>query len=297
LKNPPLISLITVNYNTLKDTIEFLESVQLLSYPNIETIVVDNFSTESPGQLLKEKFPFIKFIQSNQNLGFAGGNNLGIKEAEGDYLFFLNSDTLLSPHFLEPIVEFMQANPRIGMASPKVLFADGKTIQYAGAIAINPFTGRGKRVGLGTEDQGQYNQCYPTGLGHGAALIVTREALMKAGPMPEMYFLYYEEHDWCEQFKRLGFEMYYLGISSVIHKEGMSTGGDESPLKIYYMSRNRLLFQRRNSSGFPFIIGVLFFLLGAVPKTTISYLAKGKLKQLKAFYKGIGWNLVNWKLV
>ncbi|CAN5417858.1 glycosyltransferase family 2 protein [soil metagenome] len=297
MKRTPLISLITVNFNTLKDTVEFLESVRHLSYPHIETIVVDNFSKESPGPMLTKKFPNIIFIQSSKNLGFAGGNNLGIQAAKGDYLFFLNSDTIVSPDFLQPLIEFMESNQKVGMASPKVLFADNKTIQYAGAVAINPYTGRGKRVGLGEEDKRQYDTCYPTGLGHGAALLVRREVIIQVGLMPEIFFLYYEEHDWCEQAKRKGFEMYYLGIASIIHKEGMSTGGDESPLKIYYMSRNRLLFHRRNSKGFPFLIGLLFFSLIAVPKTTAKYLLGGKVQQIKAFYRGIGWNLVNWRLL
>ncbi len=295
MKNYPLISLITVNYNTLNDTIEFLESVQSLTYPNIETIVVDNFSAESPEQFLIGKFPSIVFIQSKKNLGFAGGNNLGIRVAKGDYLFFLNNDTVLSPNFLQPIVEFMQANSQVGMASPKVLFPDNKTIQYAGTTEISPFTGRGTRIGLWEEDKGQYDHNCPTGLGHGAALIVRPEAIHQVGPMPEIYFLYYEEHDWCEQFKRKGFQMYYIGVSSVVHKEGKSTGGDESPLKIYYMSRNRLLFQRRNYNGFPFIVSILFFLFGVIPKTTIKYLLFGKLEQLRAFYRGIAWNLTNQK--
>ncbi len=295
MKQRPLISLITVNYNTLKDTVEFLETAQQLRYSPLEVIVVDNASKERPGKALTEKFPFIVFIQSEKNLGFAGGNNLGIRVAKGHYLFFLNNDTLLFPDFLEPIVEFMEAHPEVGMASPKVLNADGKTIQYAGAIAISPFTGRGKRLGLMEEDKGQYDRCYPTGLGHGAALIVPRTVIDRVGPMPEIYFLYYEEHDWCEQVKRAGFEMYYLGNSKIVHKEAMSTGGEQSPLKVYYMARNRLLFMRRNSSGLPFLTGLLFFFLGSLPKQTIGYLLKRKLNLLQSCYKGIGWNIVNWR--
>lgn len=292
MKKFPLVSLITVNYNTTADTLEFLESAHKLTYPNVEIIVVDNASKESPGKAIQDSFPAVKFIRSERNLGFAGGNNLGVKESTGDYLFFLNSDTLLFPEFLEPIVAFMEAHPDAGMATPKVLYPDNRTIQYAGAIGINAFTGRGSRIGLMEEDRGQYDRSYKTDLGHGAALIVPRKIIDQVGMMPEIYFLYYEEHDWCEMVKRAGYNMYYIGESQVLHKESVSTGND-SPLKIYYLTRNRLVFMRRNFSGVPLLSGLLFFFLVSIPKNTLTHLMKRRFAHLKAFYRGIAWNLSN----
>lgn len=295
--NYPLVSFITINYIHIQETIDFLESTQKVTYPNIEVIVVDNGSPSGrPTSELKNRFPNVHFIQSEKNLGFAGGNNLGIKAAKGDYYFLLNNDTVLYPNFLEPIIEFMESHPDAGMASPKVLFEDEKTIQYAGAVAINKFTGRGKRLGLMEQDKGQYDQCYKTDLGHGAALIVPKRVVEKVGLMPEIYFLYYEEHDWCEKIKRAGFSMYYLGTSRIIHKESVSTGGDESPLKVYYITRNRILYMRRNSNGLAFLAGTTVFAIGAVPKKSLQYLLKGKFNLLSAFYKGILWNIVNWRI-
>lgn len=294
--NYPLVSFITINYIHIKETINFLESTQKITYPNVEIIVVDNDSPSGkPTSELKERFPHVHFIQSEKNLGFAGGNNLGIKAAKGDYYFLLNNDTILYPDFLEPIVDFMESHPDAGIASPKVLFEDEKTIQYAGAIAINKYTGRGKRLGLMEQDRGQYDRCYKTDLGHGAALIVPKKVVNKVGLMPEIYFLYYEEHDWCEQIKRAGFSMYYLGISKIIHKESVSTGGDESPLKVYYMTRNRILYMRRNSYGLAFLAGLVVFTASTIPKKTFQYLLTGKFNLLKAFFKGILWNIVNWQ--
>lgn len=289
----PLISLITINYISIKDTIEFLESAQKLTYKNIEIIVVDNNSpTGKPTKEVRDRFHQVKFIDSAENLGFAGGNNLGLKVAKGDYYFLLNNDTLLYPDFLEPIVEFMISHPEVGMASPKILYPDEETIQFAGAIGINAFTGRGKCLGINEKDTGQYDKCYETDLGHGAALIVSRKAVEKAGLMPEVYFLYYEEHDWCETVKRTGLKMYFIGTSKVIHKESVTTGA-ESPLKVYYMTRNRLIFMRRNFKGLPFFFGILFFTFFSIPKNTLIYLIKCKTKLLKSFYQGVSWNLSN----
>lgn len=292
----PLVSIIAVNFNATKDTLEFLDSVRKLTYPNVEIILVDNASRENPEHVIVPEYKEVKFIRSEKNLGFAGGNNLGINASSGDYLFFLNNDTILFPDFLEPIVTFMESHKEVGMASPKVLYPDGKTIQYAGAIGISPYTGRGKRLGLFEEDRGQYDKCYKTDLGHGAALIVPRKVVEKVGVMPELFFLYYEEHDWCEQVKRAGYDMFYLGNSKILHKESVSTGGDESPLKVYYLTRNRILFMRRNFSGFPYLAGLLFFLLISVPKNSLKYLLKGKTRLLKSFYQGIVWNIYNYKL-
>lgn len=295
-KIQPLVSLITVNYITLSDTLEFLESALKLTYPNVEIIVVDNASPQGkPTEEVRKRFSTVRFINSDKNLGFAGGNNLGIKAAKGEYYFLLNNDTLLFPDFLEPIIEFMLAHPDVGMASPKVLYPDGNTIQFAGAIGISPFTGRGKCLGIYEPDTGQYDRNYKTDLGHGAALLISKKVVEKIGLMPEVYFLYYEEHDWCEIMKRAGYKMFFLGISKVIHKESMTTG-PESPLKTYYMTRNRLIFMRRNFSGFPYLLGMIFFFFISVPKNTISYLLQGKQNLLKSFYKGVWWNVANFKI-
>lgn len=285
----PLVSFITVNYNTTRDTLEFLESAFQLTYPHIEIVVVDNASTEDPGHRIKSKFPTVKYIRSKENLGFAGGNNLGIHASEGEYLFFLNNDTVLFAGFLEPIIDFMQAHPEVGMASPKVLFSGGKIIQYAGSSEIN-YLGRGNRIGLGENDYGQYNSIYPTALPHGAAVIVPRKIIDEVGLMPEVFFLYYEEHDWCKQIKRKGYQMYYIGTSSVIHKESMSTGGNESYLKVYYLHRNRFLYMRRNSTGIAFFLGVVFYLFIAFPKNLLGYLFRGKLHFVRALFDGLIWN-------
>jgi GT2 family glycosyltransferase len=293
----PLVSFITVNYNHLDDTIEFLESAQKLTYPNIEVIVVDNDSPkEKPTPEIISRFPKVRFIQSDKNRGFAGGNNLGLAAAKGDYLFLLNNDTVMPEGFLEPIIDFMESHPDAGMASPKVLYPDGKTLQYAGAVAISPLTGRGKRLGLFEEDKGQYNTIYRTDLGHGAALIVTRKAFDAVGLMPEIYFLYYEEHDWVEQMRKKGFNMYYIGTTHIIHKESVSTGGDESPLKVYYLTRNRLIFMRRNSSGMAFVSGLLFFAFIAAPRNIFKYALKGKMPLVRSFIKGVSWNIGSGKV-
>ena len=118
----PLVSIITVNYNQVQPTCAFLASLRKVSYPNIEVIVVDNHSLENPQRKIQEQFPEVLLIRSETNLGFAGGNNLGIAKAKGKYLLFINNDTEVDVGFLEPLVNLFESNPKAGIASPKILY-------------------------------------------------------------------------------------------------------------------------------------------------------------------------------
>jgi GT2 family glycosyltransferase len=288
----PLISIITVNYNGLIYTRDFLNSLQHISYPNIEIFVVDNASSE-PIKELKESFPSVNFIESNENLGFAGGNNLAIQQAKGEYCFLLNNDTEVAPDFLEPIVNLMEMNPLIGVCSSKLVYYDNPSIlQFAGSGGINPYTGRGFAIGYNETDRTAFNESYKTELAHGAAMLIRKSTLAKTGLMAELFFLYYEETDFCERVKKAGFEIWYCGASKVLHKESMSVGKD-SPLKTYYLTRNRIIYTRRNTTGMQKIAALSFFYLISFPKGILKFVAQGDIKLLHSFIKGACWNLIN----
>ena len=291
LSDWPLVSVITINYNQAQTTCALLASLARVSYPRLEVIVVDNASpTEEPAPIA-ERFPNVRLLRSAQNLGFAGGNNLGIKEAQGKYALFLNNDTEVEPDFLEPLVALLEARPAVGLVSPKLLFyGPERLIQYAGSSAVSPWTGRSFAVGHLERDAGQHDGSYPTEQPHGAAMLVPLAAIRRAGLMPELYFLYYEELDWCEMLKRAGYQCHYVGRSTVYHKESVSVGRG-SVLRTYYMHRNRLLFIRRNSAGLRRWCGALFFLLVAAPKQSLQHLLRGETQHLRAIWRGIAWHL------
>ncbi|MEI9917737.1 MAG: glycosyltransferase family 2 protein [Bacteroidota bacterium] len=289
MKDPkPLVSIVTVNFNQTAVTRDLLLSLKKISYTNIETIVIDNGSSDDSISSLAVEFPEIQLIKTHQNLGFAGGNNVGIKVAKGDYLLLLNNDVEVTPGFLEPLVETLENNPEAAVASPKIVYyGRDEMIQYAGSSKINTFTGRGRRIGYLETDKGQYDYIRPTELGHGACIMVSRKAISTVGLMPEDYFLYYEEHDWTETMKRHNFKVYYVGTSKIYHKESVSTGRN-SPLKTYFLSRNRLLFARRNSSGIVLLISILYIVFIALPKN-IFQLRSDKANS-RAYMRGVLWN-------
>lgn len=287
----PLVSIVTVNYNGLEVTVAFLKSLYSLTYPNLEVIIVDNASSINPTTEILKIYPKAKVILSKENLGFAGGNNLGIKNSKGDFLFFVNNDTELSPNIIDVLVETTQKQPNAGIVSPKFhyYFHPG-IIEYAGYHKMNFLTARNKMVGNQEKDLGQYNQLKETNYAHGGAMMVARHVVDKVGSLPECYFLYYEEIDWSEQIKRKGYKIYYQPNALIYHKESMTTG-KESLLKTYYLTRNRLLFMRRNATVNQLIIFTIYFSLFTIPKNIITFLIRGKFNHLKSFVKGISWHL------
>jgi len=289
----PLVSIIAVNYNHSDVTCALIQSLNKITYPNFEIIVVDNASNKDDPQIIKQKYPGIIFIQNPINYGFAAGNNFGIMAARGKYVLLLNFDTEVIEGFLEPLVDKLEQYPNIGAVSPKIrFFHTPDTIQYAGYTKMNPYTLRNFAIGSREIDSGQYNFDYETAYAHGAAMLVPIDVVKKIGMMSYSFFLYYEEADWCERIKRAGFQIYYIHDSLVYHKESISTG-KLSPMKIYYLNRNRIIFMRRNIYGFTFFIAIMYQLFIAIPKNSFKFLIQGKLKLFFAYYRAIGWHINN----
>lgn len=287
----PLVSIITINYNESQVTKDMLKSLENLAYSNVEIIVVDNASPNDDPDSILEQFPHIKLIKSKENLGFAGGNNLGVKEAKGEYLFFINNDTIVPKDCIAPLVETLQEDEQIGMVSPKIKFHwDSTLIQYAGYTPMSHWTIRNNSIGYHQKDDGRYDQPRETASIHGAAMMVPKKVVEKVGMMTEVYFLYYEEHDWAEMVKRAGYKIYYQPASYILHKESLSTG-KFSPLKTYYIARNRIVFARRNFKPLPLLISLLFQVFVSVPKNTLFFLVKREFQHLKAFWSAMFWNL------
>ena len=249
----PLVSIITINYNGLNLTSALLDTLPL-DNPQLEVVVVDNASSNPKESLqLEQEYPQVKVIRSQQNLGFAGGNNLGVRHANGQFLFFLNNDTEFPSNGweqLQRLICFLRQHPQVGVICPKIrFFWEDHPIQFAGYTPLSPITMRNRSIGFGEKDQGQYDTPHPTPYAHGAAMMVKRDALERAGLMPECFFLYYEELDWSMMFRRAGYEIWYDPSLTIYHKESATTG-QNSPLRTYYITRNRLLFVRRNSTSF-----------------------------------------------
>lgn len=288
MKSIPDISIVIVNFNGVDDTTELLNSLKdYCSDISHEVIVVDNGSSSDEAELLRSRFGNHNIIRSDINLGFAGGNNAGIKQSKGRYIFLLNNDTVIEDNSLKNLIEFMDSNPIAGAVSPKILFYDSKdVIQYAGFTELSDITLRNRGVGFGEKDSGQYSKPVQTAFTHGAAMIVRRDLYNEVGLMPECYFLYYEEYDWCEQFKRAGFKLWYYPGFHVLHKESRSTG-KISNSKIYYLTRNRLLFAKRNRTGAVKVLSLLYQIFISSSAAMLRQAMSGNIPGIIAVLSGI----------
>lgn len=287
----PLISIITVNYDHPDVTCALLESLRNITYPNIEVIVIDNASPNDDPSVILKLYPEIIFIQSSVNLGFAGGNNLGVRKAQGKYLLFINNDTEVEPGFLEPLVAKCESDAKIGAVSPKIKFYyQPDTIQFCGQAPMNNYTMRSHGIGHGVIDKGQFESDSRTHFVHGAAMMIPMSVIKEVGLMPECYFLYYEELDWCASIKRAGYQLWYVHNSTILHKESISTGR-LSPFKTYYLNRSRLLYLRRNIKGINFFIALLYQILVAIPKNLTVFLLKKDKGHFKAYTGMLIWHL------
>ncbi len=281
----PLVSIITVNFRQKQVTCELLTSIYQLSFKDVEVILVDNGMVNDEEPAFRECFPAVRMIKSKENLGFAGGNNLGLRAAKGAFFLLVNNDTEIKDGFIENLLQRF-TEPRVGVVCPKIrYFHSPEIIQYAGFSPINPLTGRNTAIGKGERDYGQYDRAHPVPYAHGAAMMLRREVVQKVGGMSEAFFLYYEELDWCEQIRRAGYEIWYEPSAMILHKESVATG-KESPLKTYYLTRNRILFMRRNFRGFKLAAFLIFYYSVSFPVNILRLLKAGKFPQLKAFSQG-----------
>ncbi len=287
-----MVSIITVNYNQWDVTIDLLSAIGPYDSSEIEIIVVDNGSKIDKSSQLQSMFPDVIFLRSDLNLGFAGGNNLGIKAANGDFLFHVNNDTIVSLDTISNLREVLEENKDVAIACPLIYYYDQPSvIQYAGFTPINPLTGRNKAVGY--QDQlVTSDKLVETSYAHGAAMMIKKTVVEELGMMPENYFLYYEELDWVHQIKQGGYKVIVDHRSHILHKESISTG-KSSPLKTYFQTRNRILFMRRNFGGMNRMLFYLFFALISIPKYLLSSVFSPKNIHLKSFFAGIIWNILN----
>ncbi len=277
------ISLVTVNYNHSELTIALIDSLNKLKDQRFELIVVDNASLE-PFVYESPTTYDLRIIHSNKNLGFAGGNELGMKAAQGEYLYLINNDTEIEQDFVQPIIDCFQNRPNLGMLSTLLRFYDTGLIQYAGATALSKITLRNKSFGSLEKDANPYLGFHLTGNIHGASVVVPKRLYNELGGMWEPFFLYYEEYDWCARFKEAGYEIGFLGDVEVLHKESASVGR-MSPLKIEYMFRNRILYARRRKYSARFLT-VLYLISIVMLRDAVKYLMTKQINLIIPLFNG-----------
>lgn len=286
------VAIIVLNWNGGKDTLECLESLKKLDYPDYEIVVVDNGSTDGSPQLIKKRFPEIILIENEKNLGFAEGNNVGIRfalEKGAKYIFLLNNDTIVDEDILGHLIRVAESDSAIGILGPKIYYhSEPNKIWFVGGV-INWRTGRAAHFGMNEVDKGQFDELKEVDYVTGCALMVRREVIEDIGLMDSRFFLYYEETDWCTRAKKVGYKIMFEPQAKVWHKISISTGGVESAVGYYYYARNKLLLARKNLSLVNWLKFLFFYsydFLGKESLYLLRYSGGDKWKKLKALWTG-----------
>jgi GT2 family glycosyltransferase len=250
----PCIHICLVNWNQYDDTAECLESLRLIAYPRYQVLVIDNGSTDGSCDRLMSEFPWATYLRNDENIGFAGGNNVGIQYAldhETDYVFLLNNDTVVDPQVLEKLIVVAESDGRIGIVGPAIYSYSDRDVFWTAAMEktvpdgkIFPhYVMRGK----GEVDSGQYSRVEDVDMINACALLISREAIENVGKLDDEFFIYNEDSDWNDRVASAGYRIVYVPDGKVWHKGSLSLGGQCSPASWFYTVRNELLFLKKRT--------------------------------------------------
>lgn len=336
--NSPRVSIIILNWNGWEDTIECLESLFQINYPHFDVILVDNASEDDSLEKIRDycsgilpiKSAFFKYnpnnkpitvseysetfrkplnnknysqkhltlIKTHYNVGFPGGNNLGMKFAlnffDPDYILLLNNDTVVRENFLDELVNNGEKNDDIGILGPKIYFYDKPNTIWSAGCKISWKLSRGIQIGTNELDQRQYDAKKEVEYVNGSAFLIKTEVIKKIGLMDKNYFLYFEESDWTLRANQAGYKSLYIPSAKIWHKISRSGGGISKPIGLYYITRNRWIFMKKWARKSDYCIFIIYQAVGAVIFPIILSIYYRNHRLFKAYYHGL-WNGIKYK--
>ncbi|MGD9602565.1 MAG: glycosyltransferase family 2 protein [Gammaproteobacteria bacterium] len=277
---PPRIAVIVLNWNGKADTLECLASMRAVDYPDFQTVVVDNGSSDDSVVAIQRDFPEVTVLETGANLGYAGGNNAGIRWAlsQGfDSILVLNNDTIVDRNLLQAFADAQRKYPNAGVFGAKIYYhAQPDVLWFAGG-KWHPEKLAFEHVGIDVVDSPEYSATRVFDYVTGCALFASAEVFGKVGLLGEDFFLTYEETDWCFRASAAGYAPTYVPEARLWHKVSASFGGSDSPLMSYFTTRNRLLFVRRHMP----LIALVRLL-----STTLAELRSETFPRLRAHFSG-----------
>lgn len=286
----PNVHIVLVNWNGSADTLECLVSIENAKYPNYHVVIVDNGSSaESVDQLhsRNNKFTLIKL---DDNYGYTGGNNVGIRfavEHGADYVFLLNNDTNMANDALEKLVEVAESNPDAGIVTPKILCHPKRTVIWAGGTQFNKKYIVGRLRGYGAVDAGQYDNPDELQYAVGCAMLIRRAVFDDVGLLCDDYFAVAEDLDFGLRVRNAGYRIFYVPDSVIWHKESASTGGNDAPQYVYYQTRNWLLLHNKWANGWGQLMLSQCYVLLHFFKRGMRFALVGKWRNIAGLFYGI----------
>ena len=274
------VAIVILNWNGKKDTLECLKSLRDLDYSDYEIVVVDQNSGDGSYEAIADRFPDVTLISNDENLGFAEGNNVGIRHAMSagaDYIALLNNDTTVDPDFVRAFIDAARAMPDFDIFGPKIVFYRDPNLIWAAGSASDWRRGICIQRGYAEVDRGQYDTPTEVNALTGCAMMIHRKVFETIGLFDGRFYLYYEETDWCARAQRAGFRL--LSVPATVVRPIVSaTIGAASPTIVFYMVRNNLLFIAKNGPPGLCKLWLLAKALLDTARTICSGLVKGRRK-------------------
>lgn len=289
------VTAVVLNYRRPGDTIACVRSLLLSEGSTLRITVVDNGSGDGSADLIWREFPSLRVLRNRCNLGYAGGNNAGIRDALGEgaeFVFVLNNDCTVDPGAVGALVEEARRSGA-GITSPKVYDARRPgVIQYAGYRNLH-LIAQGIPVGEGREDRGQYDRARDLSAAPGCAMLLSRRLLEKVGSFDEQFFCYSEELDLCRRAREAGFRIRYAPRARIWHR-GAATLDARSPDYVYYLARGRLIYARKHLGWAAFTLAFLpYFTAVKLAKPAAGFALRGRWDCIRALRRAVSWNLHN----
>lgn len=284
----PKITIIILHWNNYTDTLSCLASVAELDYDNYQVVVIDNGSSNNSAAIIADAHPDIKILVAKKNLGYTGGNNMGIEFAiqDGcDFVWLLNDDVTVAPNSLSALVGVAITNPKVGFLGPKVyMHEDRQRFLSCGGIIDNYWHPR--LLGIGELDKGQYDDTSEVDYLSGCALLVSQETIQAIGMLDDDFFAYHEDIEWCYRGKRANLKVVFVPEAKVWHPDTQKRDGN-SPLVTYYISRNSLIFAKKNSLGIKVQMRLLMSYLRTLLSWTLRPKWRNKHRQRDALWQAL----------
>ena len=268
VQNGASIAIIVLNWNGRDLTLDCLRSLAAVTTPHVRIILVDNASTDGSADAVREHYGSrVTLIENAQNLGFAAGNNVGIRRAlddGADFILLLNNDTVVAPDFVDHLHKPMLSSPDIGITAPKIYYAEPKNqIWFAGG-ELSMWRGIARHTGIRETDRGQYDQERDIDYATGCAFLVRRAVLEKIGDLDPGYRAYFEDADFCVRARLAGFRIRYIPAAHVWHRISASTGGQLSRRKAGRKLASSRRFFGRYARPYHWVTIPFFFVLDVI---------------------------------
>jgi len=259
----PRVAVIVLNWNGKALTLDCVRSLLEVRTPNVEIVVVDNASTDGSVEAVREAFgDRITLIVNDDNLGFAEGNNQGIRHAlerGAEFVLLLNNDTVVDPDLIDCMLRPFDANARVGVTGPKIYYYTPRDQIWSAGGEVYLWRGISRHIGIREKDRGQFDAQRDVDYVTGCALMASREVFESAGLLDPAYVAYYEDVDFCMRARRAGFRIVYVPDGMVWHKISSSTGGQMSRRKIVRKSKSTWRFFRRYARPWQWLTIPFFF--------------------------------------